>query len=259
MHLCLGPVALDRGGRGAHLYGMPPSPRHLSLTADHVAQVFRDVPDPGDSPLHTPMTDGEKAELAQRLLDDLDGAPFWLFAYGSLIWKPAFDYDDRRPCQLHGWHRSFCMDLIGWRATPEEPGLMLALDRGGSCNGVAYRIPDDDPHDRMMQLIEREGAFHESIPWIRWVTLRAGGEAFRALAFYCTPPGHPRVIRLPMEDQARRIARAVGHAGSCTEYLFNTVSHLEELGIHDRYLWQLQHMVAGEIDTLHGPRGQAAG
>lgn len=194
------------------------------------------------------MTDADKSELAHRLLDEIKGQPLWLFAYGSLIWKPAFEYDDRKTCQLHGWHRSFCLDLKGWRATPDEPGLMLALDRGGSCNGVAFRIPEDNPHDRMIQLIEREGAFHESVPGIRWVTVRAGDETFQALAFYCTWRDSKRVVRMPLDEQARRISRAVGHAGSCAEYLYNTVSHLEDLDIHDRYLWRLQAMVAKEID-----------
>ena len=239
---------------------MPSNPtrRAISLTEAHVQRVFREVPDPGPSTTHTPLTDDEKAEFADRLLAENAGQPFWVFAYGSLIWKPAFEFDDRRPCLLHGWHRSFCLNLNGWRATPDQPGLMLALDRGGACNGVAFRMPEDDPHTRMVRLIEREGGFREMIPWVRWVTLRSGGESFRGLAFYCTPPadqqhqGEGRLIRLPLEEQVHRLARAVGHAGSCAEYLFNTVSHLEELGIHDSYMWRLQALVADEIDALHG-------
>lgn len=240
--------------------------RPIALTAEHVARVYREIPDPGQtSPTHTPMTDEDKADFARKLLAENDGKPFWVFAYGSLIWKPAFEYDERLPCLLHGWHRSFCMDMRGWRATPEQPGLMLALDRGGSCSGVAYRMPEDDQLGRMIRLIEREGGFQQMIPWVRWVTLRAGGESFRGLVFYCTPSdakfhgdGEGRLVRLSMEDQTHRIARAVGHAGSCAEYLFNTVTHLEELGIHDSYMWKLQELVADEIDAVHGPAGCAA-
>ncbi|MGR3804492.1 MAG: gamma-glutamylcyclotransferase [Marinibacterium profundimaris] len=245
---------------------MPPrsSTRAISLTESHVARVYREVPDPGPSDTHTPMTDDDKAELAQRLLEENAGRPFWVFAYGSLIWKPAFEYDESRACILHGWHRSFCLHMQGWRATPEEPGLMLALDKGGACKGVAFKMPEDDQLSRMIRLIEREGAFREMIPWIRWVTLRANGESFRGLVFYCTPPadrrhdGEGRLVRLPLDDQVHRLARAVGHAGSCAEYLFNTVSHLEELGIHDSYMWKLQALVADEIDAVHGPEPRAA-
>ncbi|MBB93742.1 MAG: gamma-glutamylcyclotransferase [Rhodobacteraceae bacterium] len=239
------------------------SRRPIALTADHVDRVYREVPDPGPSSTHTPMTDQDKEDLARRLLDENAGRPFWVFAYGSLIWKPAFEYDERRPCLLHGWHRSFCLDMNGWRATPEQPGLMLALDNGGACNGVGFKMPEDDQMGRMIRLIEREGAFLEMIPWIRWVTLRANGESFRGLAFYCTPPtsrrhkGEARLIRLPIEDQVHRLARAVGHAGSCAEYLFNTVTHLEQLGIHDSYMWKLQKLVADEIDAVHGSTPEA--
>ncbi|MEM8730608.1 MAG: gamma-glutamylcyclotransferase [Pseudomonadota bacterium] len=231
--------------------------RTLALTADHVARVFREVPDPGPSGTHTPMSDEDMRGFAEQLLLQNDGRPFWVFTYGSLIWKPAFEYEERRPCLLHGWHRSFCINMNGWRATPEEPGLMLALDRGGACNGVAFRMPSDDALERMVRLVDREGGFYEMIPWVRWVNLRAGGQPIRALVFYCTPPARQSpedkigVIRLSLEEQAYRIARAVGHGGSCAEYLFNTVTHLEELGIRDTYMWRLQAMVAREIDALY--------
>lgn len=85
---------------------------------------------------------------------------------------------------------------------------------------------------------------------MRWVTVRGPWGVLRALAFYCAPTSHPVVERLTRGDQARRLARAVGFKGSCAEYLHDTVSHLEALGIHDRYLWDLQARVAAEIDGL---------
>jgi cation transport protein ChaC len=110
-------------------------------------------------------------------------------------------------------------------------------------------MPSDQPQERMLRLLRREIAYREDIPWLRWLTVRGLGEPFRALTFYCTSDD-PDVLNLGLDEQAAWIARAVGHAGSCAEYLHNTVAHLEELGIRDRYLWALQAKVAAEIDRL---------
>lgn len=224
--------------------------RRLALTRTHVARVARDVPDPGPSARYARLTDDDLGALAHRLLAENAGAPFWVFAYGSLIWKPAFERVAMRSCVAHGWRRSFCLNMLNWRATPEQPGLMLALERGGACSGVAYRMPDDDPHGRMLRLLKREVSYHEDIPWLRWLNVRAREGVFRALAFYCAPQGDEDFVRLPVAEQAARLARAVGHGGSCAEYLLNTVEHLEALGIRDRYLWRLQDLVAAEIDAM---------
>lgn len=234
--------------------GVPVRRRPLSLTPAHLALVARDVP-AGDRPSrYTKLSDAEFEALAARMVDELQGGPFWVFAYGSLIWKPAFDFVDSRRAVAHGWHRSFCLSLTNWRATPAEPGLMLALAPGGACAGVAYRMPPDDTNTRMLRLLRREVGAHVDLPWIRWLRLRAGGEVIRALCFYCAPPLGEDRVHLPLADQARRLARAVGSAGSCAEYLHNTVDHLEALGIRDRYLWTLQKMVAAEIDAAHRAR-----
>ena len=188
--------------------------------------------------------------LADRLVSEIDEDGFWVFAYGSLIWNPGFDHIDMRRSVAQGWRRSFCLNLVGWRATPQVPGLMLALQRGGACVGVAYRLPDDEPHARMMRLLRREINYHEDVAWLRWLTLRGADKVFRALTFYCAAPGDPDFVNLDVATQATRMARAVGPAGSCAEYLYKTVSHLEALGIRDRYLWQLQQMVAAQIEAL---------
>lgn len=224
--------------------------RTPALTADHVARIAREVPEQDPSDQAETLTEEDRAALAHRLLAENDGAPFWIFAYGSLIWKPAFEYDEAQACIAHGWHRSFCLNLLGWRASPDQPGLMLALERGGSCTGMAYRMPGDAAHYRMMRLLEREVSRHKHIPWIRWLTVRANGRKFRALTFYCAPPCDDGVLQLPLDQQALRLARAVGPVGSCAEYLLNTVTHLEALGIRDRYLWRLQALVAAEIDAI---------
>ncbi|OYW57762.1 MAG: hypothetical protein B7Z31_09180 [Rhodobacterales bacterium 12-65-15] len=223
--------------------------RRLALTPEHLAKIARVVPKEDGVSRFTPLSDADFTALADRLLADLGTQPFWLFAYGSLIWKPDFEHEAALRCIAHGWRRSFCLKLTGWRATQAVPGLMLALKRGGACTGIAYRMPPDQPQARMLRLLRREIAYHEDIDWLRWLTVRGAGGTFRALAFYCTSED-PDILNLSLEEQATWIARAVGPAGSCAEYLHNTVVHLEALGIRDRYLWALQRRVAEEIDRL---------
>jgi cation transport protein ChaC len=229
------------------------SPRELALTEALVARVHRHVPDTG-LPAHddlTPLSDADRARAARDLLAQNAGRPFWVFAYGSLIWKPAFEHVEHRRVTAWGWRRAFCLEIESWRATPEEPGLMLALVTGGCCAGMAYRLPPGDPEAQMLRLLDREVSYHEDLALVRWLSVRdAGGEAIRALAFYAGSLRHDYFQPLPIEEQARRLARAVGHVGSCAEYLRNTVLHLEDIGIRDRYLWQLQQMVADEIAAL---------
>lgn len=225
--------------------------RPLRLTEGHVLKVQRVVEKVDYPKATTPMSEADFQAYAEELLGQNRGNPFWVLAYGSLIWKPAFDHVEARPVHVPGWRRSFGLQIRDWRATPDQPGLMLCLDRGGSCRGVAYRMPEDAPQERMVRLLQREMSAHEDKAWHRWLTVRGAEGPLRALAFWCAPPRpEPRHLRLPLEDQARRLARAVGHVGSCAEYLLNTVQHLEALGLHDSYLWRLQEMVASEIEAL---------
>lgn len=225
----------------------------LRLTRDHVAKVHREAEKAPPRPGLTPLTDADYDAYADDMIAQMQGAEFWVFAYGSLIWKPAFEFIDSRVCHVPGWRRSFCLNIRNWRATPDQPGLMLALDRGGSCKGVAYRMPPDATKERMVRLLRRETDSHEDKPWHRWLTVRSGEQRIRALGFWCAPSRpEPDLLRLPVEEQACRLARAVGYVGSCAEYLLNTVEHLEQLGLHDSYLWRMQELVAAEIDLMPG-------
>lgn len=221
--------------------------RPLHLTEDLVARVERLEPEyPGRRGLPD-MEEADYARHAARLMDEAGEGPVWTFAYGSLIWKPAFEPDAAVPALLHGWRRSFCIHLESWRGTPEEPGLMLALERGGSCRGMAYALPAAGRQAAMEALLRREIGYEADFSSVRWVTVRGVEGPFRALVFYAAPL-HPGMhVRLTLEEQVRRLARAAGHMGSCAAYLRNTVAHLEALGIRDRYLWHLQRLVAEEI------------
>jgi cation transport protein ChaC len=158
----------------------------------------------------------------------------WVFGYGSLIWNPAFEFAEKRCALLHGWHRRFCLKMFMGRGTPEAPGLMLALDRGGACHGVAFRIAAKNVRQELGLLWRREmygGAYNA-----RWVSLNANGEKFRGVTFVCNH-AHPRYTReLSVQEIAAFIATGCGDLGTCREYLENTVAHLRELGVRDANL-----------------------
>ncbi len=235
--------------------------RPPDLTEDLVDRVHRPVEKTSEPGHLRPLEDVDFERLCARLCAEVPEEGLWLFAYGSLIWKPDFEHVASEVAQLHGWRRSFCIHLSSFRGTPEQPGLMLALAPGGSCRGLAFRMPDDDRPGRVMRLLRREMAFHEHLSWLRWVTLRgAGGGLRRALAFYCAVKGDPDYLPLPFEAQVQRLSRAVGYAGSGAAYLRNTVLGLQASGIHDSYLWRLQAAVAAQIRADHGlAPGPAAG
>jgi len=229
--------------------------RTLRLTEGHVALVNRELPDPGPQllPGFRPATDEDYAALAEAILAGAPENGFWVFAYGSLIWNPEFDVAERRVAVAPGWHRKFC---LGWdyrfRGCRDAPGLMLALDRGGSCRGVAFRLPNDALRPNLLRLLKREMSMVPSAFPARWIGLRTPEGPLRALTFAMNRNSGRYVSGLADEEIANVLARACGFRGSMAAYLFSTVSILQELGIHDRHLWRLQELVAERIETSHG-------
>jgi glutathione-specific gamma-glutamylcyclotransferase len=222
-----------------------------------VALVERTEPDQGPTAEMTEMTDADFAALGKRLLEQHRPEEFWIFAYGSLIWKPAFTAAEHRKARVHGWHRSFCMELVRFRGTREQPGIMMALDRGGCCHGVAYRLPRGNIEEQLETLLRREMStkHHEAgvarvTNFPRWLTVEVGRRKVKAIAFTANRQGMTYIGKLPVEKVARRLARAAGHVGSGAYYLFQTVAKLEEHGIHDTALWHLQKLVADELCEL---------
>ena len=126
----------------------------------------------------------------------------------------------------------------------------MALARGGSCTGVAFRLSDEDRRDHIRNLVGREITVREDLDKVRWATVRTERGAIRALLFWAGPKGNGIFLGLPLERVAWILARACGHIGSCASYLYNTVLNLEEFGIHDRNLWRLQELVAAEIESF---------
>jgi glutathione-specific gamma-glutamylcyclotransferase len=227
---------------------MKPVPRQMNLTPELVAKIHRIEPDEGPRPHLQQMDDADYREYTQRLLDELGDAPLRVFAYGSLIWKAEFEYVQQTRATLKGWHRSFCMKIERWRGTRVQPGLMMALDRGGSCAGVVYELPAGDQNTQLERLLRREMTNKPPTNKPLWLQVETQGEKFRALAFTASRSGHSYQDKLSLNEIAAILARAAGHWGSGAEYLYNTVSRLEQLGIHDRNLWQLQKLVAEEIE-----------
>ncbi|BCG93710.1 gamma-glutamylcyclotransferase [Mesorhizobium sp. 131-2-1] len=228
--------------------------RLMSLTPELVALCHREETDPGPDGSWTQLNDDDFRALAQRLASEADEGPLWVFAYGSLIWKPAFESVEQQRASAHGWHRSFCLDIMRWRGSAAQPGLMMALERGGRCDGVIYRLPDGEKPAQIERLLRREIDDHESIESVRWVPVRTAQGPLRALGFWVGVTGRGTSLGQPLEKVARVLARACGHVGSGAEYLYNTVSHLETFGIHDRNLWRLQELVADEIRSIHRHR-----
>lgn len=226
--------------------------RKLVLTDDLVARVERKIPQdhlPVD-PNRKPMTDEDYAAAIASMLHVAGEGDVWVFGYGSLLWNPGFEYEERRPARLRGWHRAFCMQLFRFRGSPEQPGLMLALDHGGSCLGEVFRIARDKAPAELDKLTRREIPYRRFAQAWRWVDVDIKGERRKALTFYAGMRRDLLYARFPIHTQAHMLARAAGFAGSGAAYLHQTVTKLEELGIHDRYLWELQHLVAAEIKAM---------
>jgi cation transport protein ChaC len=180
-------------------------------------------------------TDEERAESRAKLLADIGpDEDVWVFGYGSLMWNPAFDHAERRPALVRGWHRSFCLWTPMGRGTPDNPGLVLGLDRGGSCCGIAYRVAAADRETELPLLWRREMVADGYKP--RWVNVRSRAGQMRAITWVINRQGDRYAGKLPMETLARHLATAEGRLGSSREYLENTIAHLDELGIRERPL-----------------------
>lgn len=192
----------------------------------------------------------ERRESRRRMLAELaPGEDAWVFGYGSLMWNPAIRFAERRPARLHGWHRAFCLWAPIGRGTPENPGLVLGLDRGGSCHGIAYRIAAADIETELDLLWQRELVSNDSYR-PRWVPLKTGEGPIRAIGWTINRGGNRYAGRLPLEKVARHMASAGGSLGTSREYLESTVAGLDALGIGESALHEILELVRG-----HRPAG----
>jgi cation transport protein ChaC len=206
-------------------------------------------------------TDATRSPLLPRAIEALwrRGDPVWIFAYGSLIWEPVFAHDEAEPALLHGYHRAFCLYSFDYRGTPAAPGLVLGLDRGGSCRGIAFRLARRGVAGSLERLWRREMTV-PPVYDLRRLPIRAGRATLAALAFTVRRDRPDYAGRVPLDDAARLIVRAQGRLGSCRDYLNTTLAHLAARGIVDRPLLRLAERVAavspGAPGVIRGERVQ---
>ena len=166
----------------------------------------------------------------------------WVFGYGSLMWRPGFDYLERRPAIHQGRRRAFCIYSVHHRGTPERPGLVLGLAHGGAVRGVVYRVAETAWPETYAYLLEREQPTETYIE--SWAPVRLhGGEAVKTLVFL-SDVHHPQWAGdLSLEAQARLIAGATGLSGRNVDYLRDLVEHLREVGVSDKTMEALLRRV----------------
>jgi glutathione-specific gamma-glutamylcyclotransferase len=217
----------------------------MALTRENIRDgtIRRMLEQAGDPRLAMLLSDEARdASLAAMLVDHPAGSDAWVFAYGSLIWNPAIHTVERRMARLHGWHRRYCLWTVLGRGTPDCPGLMLGLERGGSCVGVAWRIAAPAVPVELDILWRREMISGSYVP--RWVSLETPDGPLRALTFAINRDHVRYAGRLDDDAVAQVVAQATGPLGTCREYLDNTIGHLRELGIRDSRLERIDAKVA---------------
>lgn len=190
-----------------------------------------------------PAPPDEQALIESRRVIPTAGEDFYVFAYGSLMWRPDFIYVDVWPATLFGYHRSFCIRSTHYRGSEDCPGLVLGLDRGGMCRGRLYRIAADHAEAAAIYLHDREMVSGCYQP--KWVTLsRADGVKQEALAYIADPHHWQYAGKLSDEEMVAMICRASGSAGRNIDYLRNTVEHLDDIGLKESRL----HRILRKID-----------
>jgi glutathione-specific gamma-glutamylcyclotransferase len=206
-------------------------------------------------------TDVPDTELRDQLRSYLQDAPMrervWVFAYGSLLWKPAVPVERSIRATVYGFRRQFCLHQVRSRGRPERPCLMLALDRGGSCVSLLQEVRGDNLEDALWPLWHREMRGHGYRA--RWVNAHTEAGVVRALTFIAHRHGPRFLDRLSLTDTAEYIATGCGPRGACADYLRETVMKLEQLRIRDSYMWALQRLVADKLSTPPTTAPQARG
>jgi len=176
----------------------------------------------------------------------------WVFGYGSLMWSPGFAFRHRSAAFVHGYHRSLCVYSHRYRGTPQRPGLVMGLCRGGSCWGIAYRVSRAGAREVLEYLWHRE--MRNRVYMARLVAARTRGRTVRALAFVADV-AHPQFAGdLGLAEAARRVAQCSGERGHNLEYLQRTLSHMHELGVRDPHLDRVLARAQELVDGGRDPR-----
>ena len=177
--------------------------------------------------------------------DDADCSDLWVFGYGSLIFNPIIAHNQRLIARIHGYHRRFCLWTKIGRGSPECPGLVLSLDRGGSCVGVGYRLQPETAIAELDLLWRREMltlAYNA-----RWLRLHPTDGPKRGLAFVANPQRPAYAPPMSFNDTVTTVASAIGFNGHCYDYLFDTVAGMKDCGIRDRAMEKLADAVSERL------------
>jgi cation transport protein ChaC len=176
---------------------------------------------------------------------------FWVFGYGSLMWRPGFVHVEAVPARLAGLHRALCVFSWFHRGTREQPGLVLGLDRGGSCRGMAFRVEEARRDEVLAYLRERELISHVYDEVERMVRLeRAGGPQVAATTYVVNRAHEQYAGKLTPEELLGHVRGRVGRSGANAEYVLNTVSHMKSLGVRDAALEWLAERLRDEVRPL---------
>jgi glutathione-specific gamma-glutamylcyclotransferase len=191
----------------------------------------------------------EDPEISAALAERGD---LWIFGYGSLMWDPGFHHAEAHPALLYGYHRRFCVYSYTYRGTRAQPGLVLGLDRGGACKGIAYRVRRRHAKATLAYLWKRE--LDDGVYRMRKLRVRLARRTIEAFSFVVDRAHQGYAAELSISETARLILLGVGQRGHCVHYLENTVRHIEALGLTDGAL----HRLAEVVQRLAAP-GVSAG
>ncbi len=172
--------------------------------------------------------------------DNID--ELWVFGYGSLMWRPGFDYIEKSPAKCVGYHRCFCIYSYHYRGTKQQPGLVMGLDEGGITYGMAFKIAKQKHGETIQYLREREqiNSVYEEVNML----IEVEGYGIKPALFYVSAQEHEQYAgKLPLEQQAKIIVNGIGCAGTNCDYLYNSCDALNEMNIIDDELVALEKMV----------------
>src|SRR4051795_5730527 len=185
---------------------------------------------------------------------ELSKGDLWVFGYGSLMWRPGFEFVEQVPARLIGEHRALCVYSFVHRGTPERPGLVLGLDRGGACRGVAFRVPQKHRLATVAYLRAREQVTSVYREVMRSVWLENEPRQRVAALAYVVARGHVQYAgRLSLSEQHRHVLQGHGQSGANRDYVTATVKAIEAEGFRDAQLHQLAAMLHGDAHSPHTP------
>jgi len=171
----------------------------------------------------------------------------WVFGYGSLMWRPGFAFVEQRRARLRGLHRRLCVYSHVHRGTPEHPGLVMGLDRGGACRGIAYRVEQAHWPETLAYLRAREQVTNVYLEVMRPVHIMGEDAREVTAVAFAVDRKHPQYAgKLDLEAQLVLIGQGHGISGACAEYVLSTAQHLRELGVTDPLLAALADRLARE-------------